>query len=579
VQVGTVIEGTYRLTRRIGEGGMGTVYEASHARLDGRYAVKFLHPDISTRHPGAVARFRREARITSALRHPGIVQVIDFNTPADGPPFLVMEYLDGANLAEVIAREAPFSLARVDDITGQVASALSAAHRKGIVHRDLNPSNIFVVPADGDQPERVKILDFGISKIRSVSKRITGTAQVLGTPQYMAPEQAEGGVKDMDGAADQFSLAAIVYEMLTGRPAFTGDTLAAVAYQVVHAMPEPLSELRGALPPDVETVLLKALAKDKRDRFESISAFAGAFRRAAHPPRPERAGSAVATSKWHEAETVVSPPDFLEKLALERSLGSRPPARPPAEHQQTVVVRRRKRLPLFGLGRHTGEIPHLRPVPPARARTRLVTAALAAAGVGIVALVLTLAVRSRGPRLPPPLPVRAGAPSGPMVQPLRAPTAALDTANGGPGGGPTAADPNRGLDAKAKPNPTPTPKPRARVISAETKPLETPELATARPPRVDTEGLETELGLTAAARPEPAPTGHCSVTLGSSPWADLWIDGSDTGKHTPVVQLAVDCGAHTLEFKRPDLRLEHQAKVVLRPGDEFKERYRLAPSE
>src|SRR5262249_11891191 len=137
------------------------------------------------------------------------------------------------------AREAPFPLARVAEIAGQIGSALAAAHRQGVVHRDLNPHNVFLLPAQGDEAERVKLLDFGISKIRSVSKPITGSAQVLGTPQYMAPEQAEGRATEIDELADQFSLAAMTYQMLTARPPFTGDTLVAVAYQIVHGHPPP----------------------------------------------------------------------------------------------------------------------------------------------------------------------------------------------------------------------------------------------------------------------------------------------------------------------------------------------------
>ena len=225
---------------------MGEVYEATHARLAHRYAVKFLHPGMRD-HPEALPRFMREAQVTSRLRHPGIVSVVDFNTLPDGVAYLVMEYLEGEPLGKVLARTGPFPLPRVVDITDQLSSALTAAHLEGVVHRDMHPQNVFVMPAIGGQAERVKILDFGISKIASMSK-ITGMAAVLGTPQYMSPEQAEGKIDQLDAASDQFSLAAIVYEMLTGRPAFSGETLASVAYQVVHAAATPIRDFRPELP-------------------------------------------------------------------------------------------------------------------------------------------------------------------------------------------------------------------------------------------------------------------------------------------------------------------------------------------
>lgn len=558
VQPGTVLEGTYRIERRIAEGGMGAVYEASHARLDGRYAVKFLHPDVSTQHPAALARFRREARITSGLRHPGIVQVIDFNTPTDGPPFLVMEYLEGASLADVIAREAPFPLARVADITGQIASALSAVHRKGVVHRDLNPSNVFVMSADGDQPERVKVLDFGISKVRWASKHLTGTAQVLGTPQYMAPEQAEGRAKDLDQAADQFSLAAIVYEMLAGHPAFSGDTLATVAYQVVHATPDSISRFRGGLPPGVEAVLARGLAKDRGDRFESVSAFAAAFRQAVHPQSadsPDDGGGSSRASRWNEADTVVSSPGFLDRLATERGARARP-ARPSTEARLTVVLRRR-RWPLLGrsAGRFSGLVEAVR-------GNRRALIAVATAAVAFGALMALLAVRSRRDSPPPRRVAPANALPGPVVQPIQPvqPTLA------GPGSAIATPGPvvTPGAVVAGPPGPTVRTRARPRFVEAEPAELD--------PDDGQPRDTEPSVGARRLAT-------VCSVTVGSSPWADVWIDGKDTGQHTPLVQLAVPCGKHILELKRRDLRLEHLATLVLREGEPLKARYRLEPAD
>src|SRR5262249_32320469 len=175
---GAVLQDTYRIVRQIGRGGMGAVYEATHARLAGRYAVKVLKPETALT-PEAFHRFRREALVTSGLRHPGIVQVIDFNQAPDGSPYLVMEYLEGVELSQVIAREAPRPLPRVAEMVQQIASALGAAHKQGIVHRDLKPQNVFVLPLD-DGRDLVKVVDFGISKVQALSLKLTNESALLG---------------------------------------------------------------------------------------------------------------------------------------------------------------------------------------------------------------------------------------------------------------------------------------------------------------------------------------------------------------------------------------------------------------
>jgi serine/threonine-protein kinase len=256
---------------------MGEVYEATHRRLSGRYAIKLLLRELALR-PDAFARFRREAEITSALRHPNIVQVIDFNLMDDESPYLVMEFLDGVDLATRL-EQGPLSLSVALPLVKQIASGLAAAHARGIVHRDLKPQNIFLVHIeDEDREEIAKILDFGISKMKSASKSVTMDAMVLGTPQYMSPEQALGRIEEIDHATDQFALGAITYEMLTGRHAFSGDDPLAVMYQVVNGTPAPLAAAsagRGAAA--IEAVLLKAMAKKKSDRYASVTEFVRAL--------------------------------------------------------------------------------------------------------------------------------------------------------------------------------------------------------------------------------------------------------------------------------------------------------------
>ena len=276
VSPGTLLQGTYCIGRLLGTGGMGEVYEATHARLSGRYAIKLLLRELALR-PDAFARFRREAEITSALRHPNIVQVIDFNLMDDESPYLVMEFLDGEDLATRL-EQGPLSLSATLPLVKQLASALAAAHSRGIVHRDLKPQNIFLVRVEGEDREEIpKILDFGISKMKSASKSVTIDAVVLGTPQYMSPEQALGRTEEIDHTTDQFALGAITYEMLTGRQAFVGDDPLAVMYQVVNGTPAPLVAKGGRTAAALEAVLFKAMAKKKGDRYATIHEFARAL--------------------------------------------------------------------------------------------------------------------------------------------------------------------------------------------------------------------------------------------------------------------------------------------------------------
>ena len=208
-------------------GGWAVVYEATHARLAGRYAVKVLLQNL-TDDPAALARFDREARITSSLQHPNVVQVIDHNTTADGTSYLVMELLSGESLSHRLARRGRLSLPAVVEIIEQIAAGLAAAHTLGIVHRDLKPDNVFLVPVEG-RGELVKILDFGISRSGSAIHSID--RELCGTPEYMSPEQI-GGSAEIAAATDQYALAVIAYELLTGHNPFKADGLTETFAQV-----------------------------------------------------------------------------------------------------------------------------------------------------------------------------------------------------------------------------------------------------------------------------------------------------------------------------------------------------------
>jgi serine/threonine-protein kinase len=276
---GTVLEGAYRLVRLKGEGGMGAVYEAIQLRLNKRVAVKLMARELASNQE-ALARFHREAEITSQLGHPHLVNVIDFGTAESGEPYLVMEYLEGEDLEHRLPKAGSLTIEAVVIITKQVASALGAAHAKDVVHRDLKPANIFLMQVPGE-PEFVKVLDFGISKVKAARAKLTRATAVIGTPNYMSPEQAAGRVDETDHRADQWALACIVWEMLAGRTPFLADDVSPLFYQITNLPPEPLSKYVPDVPGEVEAVLLRALSKKPADRYPSIRDFSRAFEEAA----------------------------------------------------------------------------------------------------------------------------------------------------------------------------------------------------------------------------------------------------------------------------------------------------------
>lgn len=274
ITAGSLIADTYRITAQLGVGGMGTVWAADHVRLPGkRVAVKILHAALASGE--VLLRFRREAEIASRIGHPNIVEVLDFNTLPGGEPYLVMELLAGESLAERLRRGAlPEKTALA--ITRQIASALFAVHRMNVVHRDLKPDNIFLCPreVDGELRDHVKVLDFGISKIRNSQTVVTQDAAILGTPYYMSPEQASGKNQEIDGRTDLFALGAILFEMLTGTTAFPGDSLPSVIYQVVFQPHPALLHAAPSVSPALAAAVDRALAKNPADRFPDMSAFA-----------------------------------------------------------------------------------------------------------------------------------------------------------------------------------------------------------------------------------------------------------------------------------------------------------------
>jgi serine/threonine protein kinase len=310
--VGLVLDARYRIEGLLGEGGMGAVYSATDLRLEKLVAVKVMARELSV-NPDALARFHREARVTSALGHPHIVQVLDFSTTPTGEPFLAMEFLEGEDLDHRLRRERRLPLVRVVHNVRQVASALAATHAKAIVHRDLKPGNISLVEAAGET-DFVKVLDFGISKVRSSSTKLTRTASIMGTPNYMSPEQAKGKVEDIDDRTDQWALACIAWECLAGEGPFVGENVPSILFQIVHEPPAPLLSKVPGLSPKVQDVLLRALSKDKNQRFASVADFSTALEAVA--------AGAVPFVQSSVQRTVLLPADTAIDLAAGKQLVS-----------------------------------------------------------------------------------------------------------------------------------------------------------------------------------------------------------------------------------------------------------------
>src|SRR5215218_1785234 len=274
--LGVVLDDKYRLDERLGVGGMGAVYRATHLLIERPVAVKVLSPRLIT-DDAAKERFRREARAAGRLQHTNAVAVTDFGETSEGVVYLVMELLEGRPLRNVLAREAPLDPARAVSLMLQISAAVEAAHEAGIIHRDLKPGNIFLVQRP-DSPYIVKVLDFGIAKIAADEEgnlidTLTGAGVMIGTPRYMSPEQCDGA--ELTPASDVYSLGVILYEMLTGQTPFSGVSPLALALKHSSEEPRPPRELVATVPPALEAVVLHALEKAADARPSD----AGEFRR------------------------------------------------------------------------------------------------------------------------------------------------------------------------------------------------------------------------------------------------------------------------------------------------------------
>ncbi|NNE18683.1 MAG: protein kinase [Myxococcales bacterium] len=381
--IGSVLAGRYQVKNRIGEGGMGLVYEGLHRDIDKRVAIKVLRDDLSKR-PDVVARFRQEAKSASRIGHENIVDIFDFGETRYGASYFVMEFLEGEDLGNVLGKKATIGAERACGIVLQCCRALSATHAKGIVHRDIKPENIFLTRRDGID-DFVKIVDFGIAKMSDIEtdgapgRKLTKTGMIFGTPEYMSPEQAGG--RELDHRVDVYALGIILYECLAGRVPFEGDTFMGILTQHLTADAPAIDEVNphAKVTMELELVIRKALAKSPDDRYQDteelaeaiVCALDGRVSRATRRTPPSALGAPLTseldgvprrkTSPWVWVAAVMGAAGFLVWSSLGAvtgpGSGAEASAVPPELQQQPVAE-------APDVGEEAPPIPDAEPEPP-----------------------------------------------------------------------------------------------------------------------------------------------------------------------------------------------------------------------
>jgi len=334
--VGQTLKGTYLVERQLAAGGMGVIYQATHVRLPKKYAIKVITQELA-RNENVIMRFRREAEIVAALGHPHIVDVVDFDSLDTGQLYMVMEFLEGEDLADRL-RRGPVEIASTVRLFMDICDALDKAHSQGVVHRDLKPANVFLIKRSG-RDDYAKVLDFGISKIlEAAGTQMTMDQSVMGTPSYMSPEQAAGEIKEIDQRTDIFALGAILFECLTGHVAYPGTTPLAVIAKICNDEPPKLHTYRPDLPAALQNVILRALAKAKHHRYAHAGELAQDLI-AASGVSPDQLGRpstnpAMSASSNRAMLAATQPPPLQSTLSAAAGQHHSPPTN--TQHQTTM---------------------------------------------------------------------------------------------------------------------------------------------------------------------------------------------------------------------------------------------------
>src|SRR5919198_3570200 len=325
--INTLFHGRYRILRKLGAGGMADVYLAEDQELGRRVAIKILN-DRHAADDSFVERFRREAKNAAGLSHPNIVSIYDRGT-AEGTYYIAMEYLDGRSLKEMIIGRGPAPIKTAIEYARQILGAVGFAHRNGIVHRDIKPHNVLVSPEG-----RLKVTDFGIA--RSGASQMTEVGSIIGTAQYLSPEQARGA--ETDATSDIYSMGIVLYELLTGHVPFSGGVAVEIAMKHLSEVPKPPSALRPDVPHDLDSVVLRALAKDPSDRYQSAEEMDADLARVAK-------GLSVSPETEEAATTVLAGAGLSAPTVLQRMPSPPKPAvREPAYYEYEIPVRPKRSI-------------------------------------------------------------------------------------------------------------------------------------------------------------------------------------------------------------------------------------------
>jgi len=375
VEPGDLLDGKYRVEKVLGMGGMGVVVQAFHEKLEQRVAIKFLLPNMKE-NAEVVSRFSREARAAARIKNDHVARVIDVSTLPDGAPYMVMEFLEGEDLRQILRARGPFPIQLLADYILQALEALSDAHRAGVVHRDLKPANLFLARLNDDQTT-IKVLDFGISKLQNdiTDPSITSSVAMVGSPIYMSPEQVRLS-RSVDHRADIWSIGATMYELATGVRPFPREAMAQMVSAILFDAAPPPSQVRPGIPPGFDAVILRCLQKDPSQRFADCADLALALAAFASP---ESAGSVQRICRMSSSTSA----RMTKAPEIEALLGrSDPGTGAPVQTPEAAI-------PVVEAG-------------PARAT-------VIAVGVGVVAAVVVVVVAAFGYRhFAPPAEVAAG---------------------------------------------------------------------------------------------------------------------------------------------------------------------------
>ena len=416
--LGRVLSERYRILKKLGEGGMGVVYLAEHVVIEKKIALKVLFPDL-TRRADLVQRFMQEAKSASRIGHENVIDITDFGQSPEGYVFIAMEYLSGQDLGQVLKASGRMPWARAQPIVLQIAKALRAAHERGIIHRDMKPENIFVLPRD-DGREFVKVLDFGIAKVMGLEEdvpRLTRTGMIFGTPEYMSPEQAQG--HQVDHRVDIYAVGCIMFHMLTGRVPFKADSFMGILSKHMIETPESPRSLDPTIDPAVEAVILKAMEKEPGKRFQTMRELVQEL----VPLGSTRdLSGAISLSSGMAVPMTAMPPGTAVSSPIQLGAGA---ATPSALMHATHELEGRASMPLAAANpevrrSRTEMFDQASPPPPStRGRTRAgARLVMVAVGAVVLAAAVLIVLRQRTTALPVSTP--SGSPSGATTNPVGA---------------------------------------------------------------------------------------------------------------------------------------------------------------